>query len=145
MRLLLKFKLKNSKNYLYFKTFVNALLYLHGEQNLNLNQAFTYWHKSPSWNVILNLFGYLIRNFLYITDKQQELDLPTVKVEEPQGKKKEEEPADKQKGPMTQIIGVRKIKHANSFTGIVPQFGVEPTNADLLSQVWFSLESSMVF
>lgn len=62
-----------------------------------------------------------------------------------QGKKKEEEPADKQKGPMTQIIGVRKIKHANSFTGMVPKFGVEPTNDELLSQVWFSLESSMVF
>lgn len=37
---------------------------------------------------------------------------------------------------MTQIIGVRKMKHANSFTGIVPKYGVEPTNADLLAQVF---------
>ncbi|VDI78483.1 cAMP-specific phosphodiesterase 4 [Mytilus galloprovincialis] len=67
--------------------------------------------------------------------KQQELDLPTVKVDEPQVKRKEEEPQkDSKKSPMTQIIGVRKMKHANSFTGIVPKYGVEPTNADLLAQ-----------
>lgn len=68
-----------------------------------------------------------------LTDKQQELDLPTVKVDEPQNKKKEEE--QNRKSPMTQITGVRKMKHANSFTGIIPKYGVEPTNADLLSQV----------
>ena len=94
-----------------------------------LNRELSHFaESSKSGNQIAE---YICNTYL---DKQQELDSPTVKIEEVQGKKKEEEPADKQKGPMTQIIGVRKIKHANSFTGMVPKFGVEPTNDDLLSQ-----------
>ena len=36
---------------------------------------------------------------------------------------------------MSQIVGVRKLKHTNSFTGVVPKFGVEPTNEGELTAV----------
>lgn len=64
--------------------------------------------------------------------KQQELDLPTVKVEqvEPQ---KERPPAEKNR-PMSQISGVRKLKHTNSFTGIVPKYGVETPHMEELGK-----------
>ncbi|XP_071148342.1 3',5'-cyclic-AMP phosphodiesterase 4C-like isoform X4 [Mytilus edulis] len=95
-----------------------------------LNRELSHFaESSKSGNQIAE---YICNTYL---DKQQELDLPTVKVDEPQVKRKEEEPQkDSKKSPMTQIIGVRKMKHANSFTGIVPKYGVEPTNADLLAQ-----------
>ncbi|XP_069125970.1 3',5'-cyclic-AMP phosphodiesterase 4C-like isoform X2 [Argopecten irradians] len=70
-------------------------------------------------------------------DKQQELDLPTFKVEDhkdqPIREEKEVTP-DSERRPMTKITGVRKLKHANSFTGIVPKFGVETTHPEDLSQ-----------
>lgn len=96
-----------------------------------LNRELSHFaESSKSGNQIAE---YICNTYL---DKQQELDLPTVKVDEPHTKKKEDSstPSDSRKSPMTQITGVRKIKHANSFTGTVPKFGVEPTNADLLSQ-----------
>lgn len=74
-------------------------------------------------------------------DKQQELDIPTFKVEDHIEKKQDEEDtADDlqklQKSPMTQISGIRKLKHANSVTtGNVPQYGVETENPIELNQV----------
>ena len=41
--------------------------------------------------------------------------------------------------PMTQITGVRKLKHANSFTGVVPKYGVETPHKEelgMVSVVW---------
>ncbi|KAL3867914.1 hypothetical protein ACJMK2_040758 [Sinanodonta woodiana] len=58
-------------------------------------------------------------------DKQQELDIPTLKVDENNDTSQKENQNDAKKRPMTQIIGVRKLKHTNSFTGIVPKYGVE--------------------
>ena len=71
--------------------------------------------------------------FWYVADKQQELDLPTVKVEqvEPQ---KERPPVEKDR-PMSQISGVRKLKHTNSFTGIVPKHGVDTVHTEELGKV----------
>ena len=37
--------------------------------------------------------------------------------------------------PMTQITGVRKLKHTNSFTGQVPKFGVETPHKEELGKV----------
>ena len=39
------------------------------------------------------------------------------------------------KTPMSQIVGVRKLKHTNSFTGVVPKYGVEATNEEELTKV----------
>ena len=36
---------------------------------------------------------------------------------------------------MSQISGVRKLRHVNSFTGAVPKYGVEVTDEDELAQV----------
>lgn len=65
-----------------------------------------------------------------ISDKQQELDLPTLRVEDTEGHGKKNK-----KTPMSQIVGVRKLKHTNSFTGVVPKYGVEATNEEDLSKV----------
>lgn len=67
------------------------------------------------------------------TDKQQELDLPTVKVEQAEPVK-ERLPQEKNR-PMSQISGVRKLKHTNSFTGIVPKYGVETPHTEELGKV----------
>ena len=67
------------------------------------------------------------------TDKQQELDLPTVKVDHPDAGKGEK--ASEKTRPMCQISGLRKLKHANSFTGMVPQYGVDTPHKDKLGEV----------
>lgn len=36
---------------------------------------------------------------------------------------------------MTQITGVRKLKHTNSFTGQVPKYGVETPHKEELGKV----------
>ena len=78
-------------------------------------------------------------SFLFVADKQQELDLPTLKVEDTDApnstgaapnKKK-----DKKTTPMSQISGVRKLKHTNSFTGMLPRYGVECANEEDLNKV----------
>ena len=60
--------------------------------------------------------------------------MPTLKVEDTEThhapKKKEGK-----KAPMSQIVGVRKLKHTNSFTGVVPKYGVEPTDEAELTNV----------
>ncbi|XP_060564123.1 cAMP-specific 3',5'-cyclic phosphodiesterase-like, partial [Ruditapes philippinarum] len=49
-------------------------------------------------------------------DKQQELDIPSFKIEENEGnhKEKENQKETGKRRPMTQITGVRKLKHTNS-------------------------------
>ncbi|XP_076439876.1 3',5'-cyclic-AMP phosphodiesterase 4C-like isoform X2 [Babylonia areolata] len=66
-------------------------------------------------------------------DKQQELDLPTVKVEQAEPAKERSGPAEKNR-PMSQISGVRKLKHTNSFTGIVPKHGVDTPHVQELTE-----------
>ncbi|XP_064624775.1 3',5'-cyclic-AMP phosphodiesterase 4C-like isoform X4 [Lineus longissimus] len=77
---------------------------------------------------------YICNTFL---DKQQEVDVPTLKVEDvtvnaeptttPNRKEK------KKITPMSQISGIRKLKHGSSFSaGVVPKYGVEtPHEAEL--------------
>lgn len=65
-------------------------------------------------------------------DKQQELDLPSVKVD--QVEQTIERPPPEKNRPMSQISGVRKLKHTNSFTGIVPKYGVETPHLDDLGK-----------
>ncbi|KAK3791758.1 hypothetical protein RRG08_028906 [Elysia crispata] len=67
-------------------------------------------------------------------DKQQELDLPTVKVDHVEHPVKERTVEGKSR-PMCQISGLRKLRHANSFTGIVPAHGVETTHKEELTKV----------
>lgn len=72
-----------------------------------------------------------------IADKQQELDIPSFKIDENEGSHKEKE-NQKNAGktrPMTQITGVRKLKHTNSFTGQVPKYGVETPHKEELGKV----------
>lgn len=68
-----------------------------------------------------------------LADKQQEIDIPSLKVEDSEAHKKREKRA-----PMSQITGVRKLKHTNSFTGVVPKYGVEVANEEELSMVTFA-------
>ena len=69
-------------------------------------------------------------------DKQQELDLPTVTVEQVEPAK-ERPPTDKNR-PMSQISGIRKLKHTNSFAGVVPKYGVETPHTEELGKVGYS-------
>ncbi|XP_067677334.1 3',5'-cyclic-AMP phosphodiesterase 4C-like isoform X2 [Haliotis asinina] len=64
-------------------------------------------------------------------DKQQEVDIPTLKVDTVETVTKEI--PDKNR-PMSQIQGVRKLKHANSFTGIVPKHGVDTPHKEELAR-----------
>ncbi|GFO10918.1 CAMP-specific 3',5'-cyclic phosphodiesterase 4c [Plakobranchus ocellatus] len=66
--------------------------------------------------------------------KQQELDLPTVKVDHVEHPAKERGVEGKTR-PMCQISGLRKLKHANSFTGIVPPHGVDTPHKEELSAI----------
>ena len=72
-------------------------------------------------------------------DKQQEIDVPDLKVEDTDAQsglhnvvQKNEK---KKKSPMSQISGVRKLKHTNSFTGVIPKWGVETNNEEQLANV----------
>ena len=67
----------------------------------------------------------------FITDKQQDVDIPTLKVEQTDPFKDIQE----KNRPMSRITGVRKLEHANSFTGTVPKFGVETPHKENLSIV----------
>ena len=73
---------------------------------------------------------------LLLSDKQQEIDIPTLKVEENDPvKEKENQKEIGKHRPMTQITGVRKLKHTNSFTGSVPQYGVDTPHQEELGKV----------
>jgi len=43
--------------------------------------------------------------------------------------------SDERKAPMSQIVGVRRLHHSNSFTGAVPKYGVELEDDHELTQV----------
>ncbi|CAG5133631.1 unnamed protein product [Candidula unifasciata] len=67
------------------------------------------------------------------TYKQQELDIPTLKVDHAEECAKEK--AAEKNRPMCQISGLRKLKHANSFTGIVPTYGVDTPHKEDLGKI----------
>ena len=77
------------------------------------------------------------------TDKQQEIDMPVLKVDDVDAPAAPEAPEapikvkekDGKKALMSQISGVRKLKHTNSFTGVVPKWGVEAKNEEELGNV----------
>lgn len=75
---------------------------------------------------------YICSTFL---DKQQDIDIPSLKVEDSEAHKKREK-----KAPMSQITGVRKLKHTNSFTGVVPKYGVEANNEEELAKYMTNLD-----
>ncbi|XP_064606899.1 3',5'-cyclic-AMP phosphodiesterase 4C-like isoform X3 [Liolophura sinensis] len=69
-------------------------------------------------------------------DKQQELDVPALKVEssgETVSTPTPEKKSDKQR-PMSQISGIRKLRKTNSFSGNVPKFGVETPHTEQLEK-----------
>ena len=83
---------------------------------------------------ILNLTSSHLLYYFILPDKQQELDLPTVKVDHVEHPVKERTVEGKSR-PMCQISGLRKLRHANSFTGIVPAHGVETPHKEELTKV----------
>lgn len=79
----------------------------------------------------------LIDNVI-VLDKQQ--DLPEFKVEDVDkgGQEHVAVPGKKsrdKKAPMSQISGVRRLKHTNSFSAAVPKYGIESPNEEELSSV----------
>ena len=97
--------------------------------------------RSTTWLVYLNIFPQL-----RVVDKQQEVDVPSPKVDDTptilegsadlypnnmvvEGKRKD------RRTPMSQISGVRRLTHTNSFTGVVPKYGVESANEEELGKV----------
>ena len=73
----------------------------------------------------------------FVTDKQQEIDVPTLKVEDTDANGAKQPSSDKSKRepPMSQISGVRRLRHMNSFTGTVPKFGVPAVDDEGLKAV----------
>ncbi|XP_036365375.1 cAMP-specific 3',5'-cyclic phosphodiesterase 4C isoform X4 [Octopus sinensis] len=67
-------------------------------------------------------------------DKQQELDVPTLKVEDTDRPGNKDIFQKDKNRPMCQISGVRKLKHTNSFTGVVPKHGVETPHREELGK-----------
>jgi hypothetical protein len=76
---------------------------------------------------------------LFIADKQQ--DVTEFKVDsndKGQGQESTSQPsknARDKKAPMSHISGVRKLKHTNSFAGVVPKYGIETPNEEELGEV----------
>ncbi|CAD5111770.1 DgyrCDS1047 [Dimorphilus gyrociliatus] len=78
---------------------------------------------------------YICSTFL---DKQ-EVDLPTLKVEDAEPKKTVL--SKKSTGPMSQISGVRRLHHTSSFSGgITPRFGVESNREKELEEYMNNLD-----
>jgi len=72
---------------------------------------------------------YISSTFL---DNQQDIDLSRVT---PSG------PADGKQAPMSQIVGVRRLQHSNSFTGAVPRYGVELEDDHELTQILNNIDT----
>ena len=75
---------------------------------------------------------------LLLPDKQQEIDVPALKVEDADAKQNDDSAvvvAGTRQPPMSQISGVRRLRHMNSFTGIVPKFGVPAVDDESLKEV----------
>ncbi|XP_037874951.1 cAMP-specific 3',5'-cyclic phosphodiesterase isoform X4 [Bombyx mori] len=99
-------------------------------------------HFSESSKSGNQISEYICSTFL---DKQQELDLPSLQVEETseRGAKKKEKP--RHGGPattMSQISGVKRtLTHTNSFTGErVPRYGVETPHEEELGLLLSDLD-----
>lgn len=115
-------------------------------------QDFFFFLKNKTVSAFFKaLFPFFFFNFnkFYsrVTDKQQELDLPTLRIEDSQGadprvagassKKKEKGGAPGRTVPMSHISGVKRpLTHTNSFTGEkLPKHGVETAFEDELGKV----------
>ncbi|XP_077865102.1 3',5'-cyclic-AMP phosphodiesterase 4D-like [Saccoglossus kowalevskii] len=61
-------------------------------------------------------------------DKQQEMDFPTTKDIKEVAQPPRLRPMPAKPGEMNRIGGIQKLRHHNSFTGLVPRFGVEVRN-----------------
>lgn len=75
-----------------------------------------------------------IDDTFYLSYKQQELDVPTLKVEDTERPGIKDTSSKEKNRPMCQISGVRKLKHTNSFTGVVPKYGVETPHKEELGK-----------
>lgn len=100
--------------------------------------------KKQKWFVnrkIIQALHLTADEFPVFSDKQQELDIPTFKIDENDEhqtshvEKENQKDSTGKRHPMTQITGVRKLKHANSFTGSVPKYGVETPHKEELGLV----------
>ena len=85
--------------------------------------------------VIMALHVILLMVIMSSADKQQEIDVPTLKVEDTDARKHKDKNKAGKRAPLSQISGVRKLKHTNSFTGVVPKFGVETKKPEELAKV----------
>lgn len=88
---------------------------------------------SPTWNKIL-----LHNNFITVSDKQQELDLPSLRIDDVESRStKKKEKIRHGPNTMSQISGVKKpLCHTNSFTGEkVPTYGVDTHYEEELGKV----------
>lgn len=61
--------------------------------------------------------------------------MPTLKVEDTDRPGNKDVFQKDKNRPMCQISGVRKLKHTNSFTGVVPKHGVETPHREELGKV----------
>uniref|UniRef100_T1INE9 Phosphodiesterase n=1 Tax=Strigamia maritima TaxID=126957 RepID=T1INE9_STRMM len=96
-------------------------------------------HFSESSKSGNQISEYICSTFL---DKQQELDIPSLRVEDvetvkPIQNKKKERRTGKAATAMSQITGVKKpLTHTNSFTGQqVPKYGVDTTEEEALGKL----------
>ncbi|XP_068630745.1 3',5'-cyclic-AMP phosphodiesterase isoform X2 [Battus philenor] len=98
-------------------------------------------HFSESSKSGNQISEYICSTFL---DKQQELDLPSLQVEEntERTKKKEKPRHGGPGGTMSQISGVKRtLTHTNSFTGErVPRYGVETPHEEELGRLLNELD-----
>ncbi|XP_014363554.2 cAMP-specific 3',5'-cyclic phosphodiesterase isoform X2 [Papilio machaon] len=98
-------------------------------------------HFSESSKSGNQISEYICSTFL---DKQQELDLPSLQVEEntERTKKKEKPRHGGPGGTMSQISGVKRtLTHTNSFTGErVPRYGVETPHEEELGRLLGELD-----
>ncbi|CAH1774431.1 unnamed protein product [Owenia fusiformis] len=75
---------------------------------------------------------YICNTFL---DRQQEIDLPVTKNDESDISTIQNKKEKKKSTPMSQITGVRKLRHTNSFTGNMPKYGVETAHEMELAKI----------
>lgn len=72
-------------------------------------------------------------------DKQQDIELTNLEANEVGGGGggggSGGAGVEKKKSPMSKISGVRRLHHANSFTGVVPRFGIEVSDEHELAQM----------
>lgn len=115
----------------------------------SINKSGFYKIISKNYSII-----FLILNPLFLLDKQQEFDLPSMRFEEntdpnvpvPQiaAQQQQQQRSRSPRGPpMSQISGVKRpLSHTNSFTGErLPTYGVETTHEMQLGQQLAELDT----